>query len=1044
MDAARLSDAIEVSPGFNTAVTVESDLNNSHKVRAYIPTNAAVDVLADLEKHLHPMFEGPRSRVITGTYGTGKSHLALTIARLYRGGMNDEDLEPVFRKLEGKWPGRAQKISEGRTRVPGFFLVLLEGDEGHFEDALLSRLSGALRRAGLEDLLPETAFKAAVARIEDLRVNFPATYELMQQRISDFGEPSLSALEKRLENSEKAAFSKFCDLYREVLAGADFVTSFGMKPKDVYSAVAKRLIKDHGYAGIAVMWDEFGRYMERVVDDPRGLDGDAIQKFAEGCNHSKGQIHLYLVCHRSLQEYVKLGSVSRAMGMSQRDEQEWTKICGRFSEFRMQSTDHEVFDLIDQVVIQKVDTPAFRSLMSSSAAALEGCTDEASQVSLFPEFGRDDVHSVVTVGAFPLHPMAAFLLPKVSQEVAQSERTLFTFLSDGGPGTLGPFLEMTELAEGCDWPPFFPADSLWDYFSQDVADHPMHKRLHARYEKAAGQVPADAGLQKRILKSVALLSVAGSDRAPATAETIRMTLALPASRMDEIQQHLDDLSSARGEQELILVRNVADKAYRFPTVGAGAGLSESTIEEVVAERFTRVVPAAHLRSILAELPISSEQLPTDSIPATSYNDDFMTIERGLKVEFIDPHDAVHPDRWLDNLGAGEFIDGYALIVLCEDSDSLAVANEAATSSLSHEQLLVGIPEEPILLGRLLRRHEAMRHLAMSQKHLYGEGAPFREEWEQQDRDYVDAITKVVEPLVDPENERLDWYVGGERQENVVTVGRLRAVASDMMRAVFPKTPHIVHDRLTSEEGRDSQSTVRKEVMNDLLAPDGPKHLATETGKKNKTAIDAVFVRTGILQKHGSTWVLAQPAYEREPGAHDAWAAVDSCVTEAMEHSIPMRQVVDTLRRPPFGMRVRSIPLVVAAVFRKYIDFGNLSIIAASGKPAERIDGKTLDDALLWPAGYTLAYREVGAKQMAVRDGIAAAFELFPSEAEDGDGFIKRIREAVAYWWRGLPYFAHMTTAVSDATVQIRRHVFARLADEDADAPTDVPHFSLTI
>ena len=75
MDGAKLSEAVWISPGFNTAVTLETDLDNEKKVRAYIPTRAACEVLLDLEKQLHPMVEGPRSRVITGTYGTGKSHL---------------------------------------------------------------------------------------------------------------------------------------------------------------------------------------------------------------------------------------------------------------------------------------------------------------------------------------------------------------------------------------------------------------------------------------------------------------------------------------------------------------------------------------------------------------------------------------------------------------------------------------------------------------------------------------------------------------------------------------------------------------------------------------------------------------------------------------------------------------------------------------------------------------------------------------------------------------------------------------------------------
>jgi len=1035
MDGAKLSEAVWISPGFNTAVTLETDLDNEKKVRAYIPTRAACEVLLDLEKQLHPMVEGPRSRVITGTYGTGKSHLSLMLARLYRDGAEDADLGPMLDKMDGKWPGQAKKLRAGRSKKSGYFLVLLEGDEGHFEDALLSRLTRALRKANLSDLIPETAFTAAVARVEDLRLNYADAYSDMVKRAPEFGVASLAALVKQLENSEKAAYEKFRDLYREVLSGAEFTATFGMKPRDVYSAVASRLVNDHGYSGIAVIWDEFGRYMERVVDDPRGLEGDAIQKFAEGCNHGKGQLHLYLICHRSLQEYASLGTIARAMGTSKKDEDDWRKIVGRFHEFRMQSTDHEVFDLIDQVVVQMEDSPVYQNMVSDCAQALNDCTSEAMDAKLFPEFGREDVHSVVTLGAFPLHPMAAFLLPRVSQEVAQNERTLFTFLSHSGAGTLGPFLSSTPAVPDQGRPPFFTADLLWDYFVNDVAAHPVHRRLMPRFERADTLVPVDDALAKRILKSVALLSVVALDRTPATAELIRMTLGLPASQMEHLQGQLDSLSSAQGDHELVLVRNVADQAYRFATVGASGGLDDSAISAVVTERLAKVTPAAHLRSIVGELQMGSEQIPLRRIPSTLYNDDYGTVDRGLTVEFMDETEVGQPGRWTSNLGSGDFVDGYALIALCEDRQALDAVEVAAVSSLAHEQLLIGIPTEPTQLGALLRRHEAIRHLAAEQPYLYGEGAPLREEWEQRDRDFADAITRMVESLLDPDNAHLTWFTNGVQKDNVATVGRLRSLASDMMRLVFRDTPRIAHDRLTSDEGSDSQSSVRKEIIGELMSADGPSRLAAQSQQKLKRAIDAVLRRTGILRQQASGWIVAEPDAADQPEMQAAWSAVEACIQESMDHSIPLKKVVDCLKSPPFGMRARSIPIVVASVFRKYLDFGNLSIVGTSGKALERADSRALDEALLWPGNLTLVYREIGAKQMAVRDGIGAAFDIFAAEGEDGDSCIQRIRQAVAYWWRGLPRFAVVTESVSEGTATVRRYVFMPLADDSADAST---------
>lgn len=42
---------------------------------------------------------------------------------------------------------------------------------------------------------------------------------------------------------------------------------------------------------------------------------------------------------------------------------------------------------------------------------------------------------------YPLHPVSTFILPRLSERVAQNERTLFTFLSANGTSTLPAFLD---------------------------------------------------------------------------------------------------------------------------------------------------------------------------------------------------------------------------------------------------------------------------------------------------------------------------------------------------------------------------------------------------------------------------------------------------------------------------------------------------------------------------------------------------------------------------------------------------------------------------
>ncbi|NIN69698.1 MAG: hypothetical protein GTO63_34440, partial [Anaerolineae bacterium] len=79
----------------------------------------------------------------------------------------------------------------------------------------------------------------------------------------------------------------FCKIHEEVCAGASFYHHHSMMPSDVYQAVAKRVVEEKQYAGVVVIWDEFGRYMERVLDDPSAEESRDIGRFAEACNASQ-------------------------------------------------------------------------------------------------------------------------------------------------------------------------------------------------------------------------------------------------------------------------------------------------------------------------------------------------------------------------------------------------------------------------------------------------------------------------------------------------------------------------------------------------------------------------------------------------------------------------------------------------------------------------------------------------------------------------------------------------------------------------------------
>ena len=97
LESARLSDLVRISPTFSAEVNLQRDFyddpeENRRKLRGYVPTTSCREVLKEIIKGM-PNPSRIRAHLITGTYGTGKSHFALILANYFSLPIEDENLQ---------------------------------------------------------------------------------------------------------------------------------------------------------------------------------------------------------------------------------------------------------------------------------------------------------------------------------------------------------------------------------------------------------------------------------------------------------------------------------------------------------------------------------------------------------------------------------------------------------------------------------------------------------------------------------------------------------------------------------------------------------------------------------------------------------------------------------------------------------------------------------------------------------------------------------------------------------------------------------------
>ncbi len=1027
-----LSEFIKISPGFKAAVNLRNERDNLSKVAGYIPTEVAREIILDFAKKLHPTTPDLRSRIIMGTYGTGKSHLALVLLNFFLRPVETQELQLVMGKLD---IDTKDVLNRYRQAVPApYLLVSLYGNEGNISDSLMLGLRRALSAEGLDSLLPPTAFDAAIKRIEDFEINYPDSFVILKEKVEEKGH-TIGELKTRLAEYQKKFFDLFREIYPLATSGSQFDFLTMIDPVSLYESVVKELRENHGYSGIAVFWDEFGHKMEEVVKDPSGKEGLDLQAFAESCNASAmNQIHLYLFCHRSLKEYHDISRIALASS-HQKLEEDLRKIEGRFKQYILKSTDTETFQLIDGVIIADEQSSGWTELKNVFGHYLDTLVQETARLNFFIGFTRDELKATVVHGAYPLHPMAVYSLPAISEKVAQNNRTLFTCLCEDEQGSFKRFLDKASIDLSTDCPPIFTVDQLWDYFANDIRQQERTSSIFRDFEHLKTRLKIDDEVGLRILKTVSLFRVTTPTRFKATEDILIYSLNILPAQCDFFKTELARLSDLQSENH-ILMRLQADGSYR-PAVSGSTETILEKIRKLIEDNPEKLgqKPTPYLKSLWADLP------GTEPREATDYSDDF-GVSRSLMIEPVSMYQIRDSLETLTkDIGKGKYNDGLVLTVLCQNSSEIEEAKEIARTVLadkSYQQVVLAIPKEPVQLFRLLLEHQALTYLKKTEASLYGEGGELYEEWKIWSDDKSAQLTQIIGDLLSPEKQNLDYFWQG--QERIIQHNReLKKLATVIMRDVFPYCPQIGDPKLAQDDfsGAWGYRNNCRDITVKLTDSNAAEILWKETASATQHVVSLILKNNGILRKNQTGEIeISQPDEITHTGANKVWGVITDFLRKARQGPVEVKNLVTLLRRPPYGFKCRVMPVFFAVVAHRELAMGNISFefkrTATQVQKITIIESDTLEKVFTIPEKYKLAYSDVSSNQIALISGLAKVYNVTLLPSDPALERVKKVGMALGKWWREQPKHAQFTSFVSGQAALVKNHIFKPLAQLEPD------------
>ena len=430
---------------YKYSVNICFDLRDEERIARFIPNVTTTEIFRE---YLGGIIRGNsdiHSRILYGSYGTGKSHL-LTVMSAILGHINikGEGFKNFTKLIANYDKELAADIRKYAKEKKPYLVVPVYSDYDDFGKCISFSLKKELDRSNIQVTF-KGFFDEALVLVKKWNTGKESSLRL--EKVCKKQKTKVDDLIKGLSIYDSSYEKVFNKVYSGMSYGAVFNSTAGNLIDNMN--YANEAIKDK-YRGIVLVFDEFGRYVE---DYGEVLKVKSVQDLAEYCDHSDYNNYLILVSHKQLSMYTS------AMKKSISDE--WKKVEGRFKATSINIKYDQCLSLIGNIIPKNLTHwKPFKNKFDKTLNDLYSQAWDFKGFMLPPE---TDGGSAFEDG-YPLHPITLFALDRLSKKVAQNERTFFTYLAGDEENSLFSQLQNYDVKEFH----FIGLDAIYDYFELNI------------------------------------------------------------------------------------------------------------------------------------------------------------------------------------------------------------------------------------------------------------------------------------------------------------------------------------------------------------------------------------------------------------------------------------------------------------------------------------------------------------------------------------------------------------------------------------------------
>lgn len=948
-----LKDIINISAGFQSSINIEYDFNDESKISGFIPTTSALNVIDSIISNTEAE-STERAKILTGAYGRGKSHIVLvSMAILYNKNIiTFKNLIKNIRKLNNDIASRIENyVTSSKRLLP----IIVNGNSGSLSHSFLLALQQALKNYALEDITPETHFTAVSDTINRWKEDYPETYESFLSLIQVKEETFL----KKISLHDEEAYQLFAGLYPQLTSGAVFNPFVNTNVVDVFDKVNTAL-KAKGYSGMYVVYDEFGKYLETNISHTTESEMKLLQDLAEKCNRdSSQQLHLMLICHKDISNYID-------DGLPKDKVDGWRGISGRFEHITLSNNFHQMYEIISATINKK------KKLWADFLKANESIFNELLTTAQEENYlsGKDEL---VTYDCYPLHPTTTFLLPRLSERIAQNERTLFTFLTSMQKNTLREFVAFTEE----DFPIVTP-DYLYDYFEQELRKELSSSEMHKIYTLSARLLNQleTGSLDARIIKTIAIIyCVQQFERVAPTVETLCNIFCVQYDRK-EIAQKIDELIN----QKYIVYRKNSSSFLC---------LKESSGTDINHELENKVNQLSNELDFETALNLCAEN---NFLYPVKHNET-KCITRYFEFRFIRYQNLKKNTFEPIKQGASGCV--YAVIV--ESESELEKALQSKKIKFTDNRCVLIMPKSYTTIRSSIYSYLAAKEL---RDNCNDEDSVLRSEYDLIVEDLETVVSRFIMQYTKPELGRAVYFYQ-TKEIKITRRSKLTELLSQICDTVYPYTPIINNESINKDRLPGVAVTSRSKLVTAILDNTDLQNNMGLTGTgQDVSFMRSTLIQTGILTTKEDD-KLAISIDTAEKSIHHVLQEIHSFLTStAQMGERSFSELYDMLidYKNGIGMKKGTIPVYIAVVLRSM----KKDLIIKSGEYEVKINADTLNSINERPEAYSVLMENWNQDKM---DYLSVLEEIFAEYIVDKERTLNSfayIVGAIDRWYLALP------------------------------------------